>query len=232
MKTSFWTKLFDLLSPRQCAVCDRRLSASESVTCSSCMLHMTYTDFHLSPTDNPMARLFWGHFPVERAASLFYYEPKSEVSQLIYNMKYYGMTDVCEDMGRIVATRFNQTHFFEDIDAIIPVPITRKRRWQRGYNQSLLIAKGIRDVIRLPIYNNVVRRQHFRGSQTNKDQRERRENVEGAFQLTNGHRIAHKHVLLVDDITTTGATIIACASELCKVEDVKISVLTLGYTKT
>lgn len=232
MKTSFWTKLFDLLSPRQCAICGGRLSANESAICSTCMLHMSYTDFHLTPTDNQMVRLFWGQFPVERAASLFYYEPKSEISQLIYNIKYYGRVDVCEDMGRIVANYFNKHQFFEGIDAIIPMPITLKRRWQRGYNQSLMIAKGIQSVTLLPIYNDVVKRRHFHGSQTDKNQRERRENVEGAFQLVNGNRVAHKHILLVDDITTTGATVIACASELCKAENVKVSVLTLGYTKT
>lgn len=220
------------MSPRVCAVCGRRLSASESVICASCMLHLPFTDYRDDLKGNPMARLFWGHFPVERAYTMFYYEPKSEVSQLIYDMKYHGLTDTCTDMGQIVAKNLDGSGFFDGIDALVPVPITRKRRWQRGYNQSELIAKGVSEVTRIPIYKHVVKRQHFLGSQTDKSRHERHENVEGAFLLTDSQAIRNKHLLLIDDIVTTGATITACAKELCKVEGVKVSVLTIGYTKT
>ena len=114
----------------------------------------------------------------------------------------------------------------------MPMPISWRRQWQRGYNQSVEIARGISKVTGLPIVNKVVRRQHFRQSQTNLNAMERKQNVEGAFLLTHGERIAHRHVLLVDDIVTTGATVTACAQELAKVPGVKISILTLGITKT
>ncbi len=243
MKTSFWTELLDVISPRTCVVCNRRLTAGEQVLCATCHLHIPLTHYEVQPTDNPMARLFWGLIPVERAAALFFYSPKTDVSRIIYDMKYRSMPDVGRAMGELTARRFskaeprlettgNASGFFVGIDAIIPMPISWRRQWQRGYNQSVEIARGISKVTGLPIVNKVVRRQHFRQSQTNLNAMERKQNVEGAFLLTHGERIAHRHVLLVDDIVTTGATVTACAQELAKVPGVKISILTLGITKT
>lgn len=232
MKASFWTRLFDLIAPRPCAVCGRRLSVSESLMCAPCMMHLPLTGFQLSPLDNPMARLLWGQFPVERVAALFYYAPHDAYSQMIYDLKYHGQRETAEALGSVIAHLFDGSAFFEGIDAIIPVPLTKKRRWQRGYNQSEEIAKGLRDETGLPIYNKVVKRIVFHGSQTTLGSRDRHENVEGAFQLTDAQKIAGKHVLLVDDIMTTGATITACAKELCKVPSIKVSVLTAGFAKS
>lgn len=234
MKTSFWTELFDLMSPRTCAICGDRLSANEQVICATCHLHLPLTRYELSPLDNPMARLFWGRFPVEKAAALFFYEPKSATSRLIYEMKYHGMPEVAEAMGELLANHFCRSAFFEDIDALVPMPITRRRKWQRGYNQSQELARGISSMTAIPIYNNVLRRQHFSQSQTTQHAWERIVNVDGAFCLTAGgpDRIAGKHVLLVDDIVTTGATITACGRELAKVPGVSISILSVGLTKS
>ena len=111
------------------------------------------------------------------------------------------------------------------------MPITRRRQWQRGYNQSTEIARGVRSVTGLPILNKVVRRTHFSQSQTSLHSWQRQENVEGAFHLTHPEKIANSHILLIDDIVTTGATITACACELAKAPGVRISVLSLGLTK-
>ena len=134
-------------------------------------------------------------------------------------------------MGRLFAGELSRQGFFEGIDAIIPVPITRRRRWQRGYNQSLEIARGISEVTSLPILKNAVRRTRFDQSQTKKKGWQRLENVADAFQLRQPEAINGRHLLLVDDIVTTGATIRACALELCKAGDVRISVVSLGFTK-
>ena len=231
MKTSFWTDLFDLISPRTCAVCGQRLTADENTICVACHLHLPLTHMESNAYDNVRARLFWGVLPVERAAALFYYEPHSEVARLIYDLKYHGQADIGTDLGRMAARQFASSGFFEGIDATVPVPLTRKRKWQRGYNQSEQIARGIGQVTGLPVYTDVVRRKHFNKSQTQNSIWERLENVEEAFLLANGSRIAGKHLLVVDDIVTTGATIKACAKELCKAGGVKISILSLGLTK-
>lgn len=230
MKTSFWTKLFDLIAPRTCAICGRRLSPNEEVICAICHLHLPRTHHELSATDNPMARLFWGLMPIERAAALFYFEPHSETARLIYSLKYNHQPEIGSAMGSITARLFASHDFFDGIDAIVPIPITRSRRWKRGYNQSEEIAKGISSVTHLPIYSKVVVRAHFTESQSHKNAMERKDNVEGAFKLVDASKIENKHLLIVDDIVTTGATVTACAQQLCQQKNVRLSILSLGLT--
>ncbi len=231
MKTSFWTKLLDLLSPRLCVACGQRLSPEESVLCPHCMFELPYTDHPDHPYDNYMTKLFWGHFPIEKAVAMFFYEPKSKASEIIYSMKYYGRPETAESMGRIFARQLQATSFFTDINGLVPLPLTRKRKRQRGYNQAEEIAVGIGKETGIPIYNKVLKRDSFSISQTRLNILQRRENVENAFRLTHGETIAHKHLLLIDDVVTTGSTVIACAQQLMKADDVKISVLSLGFTK-
>ena len=232
MRTSFWTKLLDVISPRPCAICGERLSTNELVLCGVCHMHLPLTHFEQKPLDNPMARLFWGRFPVERAAALFFYEPQAPVSRIIYDMKYHNMPEVARNMGILTARRFAASGFFDGIDALVPMPITWRRKWKRGYNQSYEIARGISEVTRLPIYKDVVKRVRFKQSQTRQHAWERLHNVDGAFRLVRPEKIGGLHLLLIDDIVTTGATATACACELAKAPGVRISILSLGLTKS
>jgi len=230
MQTSFWTKLLDLVSPRCCVSCGRRLSAEESVLCPSCRLHLPLTDFVLQPFDNQMARMFWGKMPVEKVASYFFYEPKTVSADVVHALKYHGRDDVAEALGCMVARRFARYDFFSGIDVIVPVPLTRRRLWQRGYNQSLSVARGISSVTGVPI-EQALKRTRFAGSQTRLRAEERQSNVEGAFRLRRAEAVRGRHVLLVDDVVTTGATMLACGHELLRAEGVKISILSLGLTR-
>lgn len=231
MKTSFWTRLLDVIQPRRCAVCGARLSVNERLLCAPCHLHLPVTGYENAPLDNPMARIFWGQFPVERAAALFYYRSKSDITQIIFDLKYRGHPEVAELMGELTARKFAPSGFFDGIDAIVPMPITKRRQWQRGYNQCMKIAEGVSIVTGLPVYKHIVKRTAFNKSQTTLSKSERHENVEKAFLLLDTQRIAGKHLLLIDDVITTGATLTACGRELAKAEGVKISILTLGMTK-
>lgn len=243
MANSFLTRLFDLVAPRSCAICGHRLSVNESVLCASCHLHTPLTHFWLSPYDNPMARLFWGRVPLaggaegqrpnsmERAAALFFYEPHAPVSKLIYDLKYHGHRNVGEHMGRIAARTMAPHGFFDGIDLIVPVPLTRRRQWSRGYNQSTEIANGVSLVTGIPVNSKVVRRTAFSGSQTHRHAWERASNVEDVFLLTAPAKAEGRHILIVDDVVTTGATVASCARQLCQARDVRISVLSLGFTK-
>ena len=204
---SFWHRLLDLISPRLCVVCGQRLSISEEVICAKCNLHLPRTDFHQDPYENEMAKLFWHQIPIERATALFYYEAHSETANILYELKYKN-------------------------DGIVPIPLAKKRQRQRGYNQSMEIARGVSEVTCLPIYNKVVRRNAFEGSQTNKGRWERNENVEHVFEVEDISAIQGKHLLIVDDVVTTGATVLACAQELCKAPDVKVTILALGFAKS
>lgn len=229
---SFWTRLLDLISPRLCVICGHRLSVTEEVICSKCNLHLPRTFFQQDPYENVMAKLFWGQIPVERAAALFYFEAHAETANIIYELKYRNHPEIGEVMGRMMARELQSTGFFDGIDAIVPVPLAKKRQRQRGYNQSVEIARGVSAVTDLPIYNKVVRRTVFEGSQTNKGRWERNENVEKVFELADDDNIDGKHLLIIDDVVTTGATVIACAKELVRAGDVKVSVLALGLAKS
>ena len=226
------TRILDFISPRQCVVCGERLAPTEHSLCSTCLLHLPRTTYQFTPHDNPMAQLFWHLSPVEKAAALIFYEPHSEVAQLIYDLKYHDRPDIGEDMGRLMAGEMQLARFFDCIDMLLPVPLSRKRLRQRGYNQSEQLAVGISDVTHLPVVTKALRRTHFHQSQTQLSRRERQENVENLFELRDGSMLQGKHVLLIDDICTTGATLLACCDALKAVHGIRLSVLTFGFTKS
>lgn len=230
--TEFFVRTINLISPKKCAVCGCRLAIGEDVICTVCNIHLPRTHFAEKPYDNVMAKMFWGRIPLERAAAMFYYEPRSEVSRIIYSMKYFNHPEAGEFMGRMLAEEIRDGGFFESVDLIIPVPLARSRQRKRGYNQSEEIARGIGDIVGLPVITDAVRRKSFATSQTKMDRWQRIDNVKDVFEVTKSGVFHGKHVLIVDDVVTTGATIISCAKEISKCGDVKFSVLCLGFTKS
>lgn len=232
MRISFFSRLFDLISPRLCIVCGERLSVTEEVICGKCNLHLPRTGFQRDPRENVMTKMFWGQIPIERATALFYYESHAESANILYELKYKNHPEIGETMGRMMARELQRGDFFDGIDGIVPVPLAKRRERQRGYNQSMEIAKGVSEITNLPIYNKVVKRKAFNGSQTSKGRWERNENVENVFELLDGDSVRGKHLLIIDDVVTTGATVIACAKEISKAEGVRFSVLSLGFAKS
>lgn len=232
MKPNFLTWTLDLAAPRSCAVCGRRLGGSQQLLCAACQLHLPFTRFELRPYDNVMARRFWGVLPLERAAALFFYEPRSDASAMVYALKYGDRPDLGHVMGTLLALRMLPHDFFSGVDAIVPVPLSLLRRWHRGYNQSLEIARGIGEVTGLPVFNRVVRRVHFHQSQTQLTHFQRQTNISGAFRLVRPDQVSGRHLLLVDDVVTTGATVTALGQELLRAGDVHLSILSLGFTRS
>lgn len=229
MWISPWTRLLDFISPRTCAVCGARLAITEEELCSVCNLHLPRTNFHLHPLDNPLAKMFWGLMPIEKGTALFHYSPQSDTSRLIYALKYFSRPQIGVHMGRLLARDIVDTAFFEGIDVIVPVPLAPKRRRERGYNQSEEIARGIGDATGIRVDCNALKRKTFKTSQTHLHRWQRLENVDKAFYITKqAQRLKGKHVLLVDDIITTGATIVACADAMKEVEGIRFSVVALG----
>jgi len=178
-----------------------------------------------------MAQLFWKLIPLQRAAALIYYEPHSETAQILYKLKYADRPDIGEDMGRLMANEVQQAGYFDDIDLLLPVPLAQKRLHQRGYNQSERLARGVSDVTGLPVMTKAVRRKQFLRSQTLLSRWQRQENVANMFTLHDDTPLQGKHILLIDDICTTGATLIACANAIKDVPGIRISILTFGFTK-
>ena len=169
MQISLLGKILDLLFPRYCLICGSRLQGSEEMLCTSCISTLPRTDTWKNPYENEMAKIFWAHIPIERCASLFYYQSHSPASQAINALKYGDRPDAGFYLGEIIGDEGNKKNFFEGIDAIIPIPLTPKRKKNRGYNQSEQIAKGIRRQTRLPIITDAVKREVFKESQTHKN---------------------------------------------------------------
>lgn len=229
--TNICKEFVDFLMPRTCAACGGRLAVGEQVLCGMCSLELPRTYHALKPRDNELAQLFWIQVPVERAAALFYYKAQTLTSRIIYKLKYFDRPDIGVKMGRMAASEFMQNSFFDGMDCIIPVPLTRKRRKERGYNQSEMIARGVSSVTGIPLAADILRRTEFNESQTHKDRWERMDNVEDVFECADDGRIRDRHILIVDDVITTGATIIGCSSALVKAGASKISVMSLGYAR-
>lgn len=231
VRISFLQRLVDFLFPRKCAVCGGRLSVTDKVMCMGCNLRLPRTHFHENPKHNEMAKRFWILIPIENAAALFFYTSHTKPTHIILQLKYFGKWSYAQYMGEVMANEFAPYGFFEGIDMIVPVPITKKRERQRGYNQSMHIAVGISRITGIPINAKAIARTSFSQSQTRMEWHERRENVKNAFTLKCSDGIRGKHILIVDDVVTTGATVIACADELLKGGAKAFSVISIGYTK-
>lgn len=229
---SFWHRLFHLIAPPACAICGCRLAIDEELLCVRCNMHLPRTPYASTAEDNEMVRRFWGHGPVERAVALFYYEAGSEASRVIFRMKYHNHPEVGEILGTWVAREAGRYDFFHGMDAIVPVPLSKRRERKRGYNQSMEIAKGVSSVTGLPIMDHVLVRQHFKESQTRQSMHGRRENVAGAFSLhPKAPSLEGKHLLIIDDIVTTGATVTACIEAMGQPQGMRVSVLSIGVAK-
>lgn len=223
--------IIDLIAPRPCAVCGCRLAVDEETICTVCNLHLPRTNYAARPYDNDLAKLFWRIIPIERAASLFFFDAHSEAAHIIYAIKYGDRPTYGEAMGRMAAEEMSRHGFFQGIDIIAPVPLAKNRLRERGYNQSVEIARGIAAVTGLPIAEKAVKRDTFRESQTTKDRRQRQANVENVFHLRDAEIFRGKHVLIVDDVITTGSTMTSLAEEIMKAGDVKFSVFSLACVK-
>ena len=222
---SIWADLWDLFFPECCIICDERLK-HEHFLCFRCLATLPHTNLHLQ-RNNEVERNFWGKFPVERASSFLYYAKGSVVRQLLYELKYYGNKEIGGFLGRYMAAELLPSGFFEGIDYILPVPLHRKKERLRGYNQSEWL-KGVGSVTSIPVLSDVMERCKYTETQTHKGLYERWENVCDIFVCNTPAILQGKHVLLIDDVLTTGATIVSCSDALKDVADIRISVLTLA----
>lgn len=226
-----WLQAFlSLLFPRCCVVCGAPLAKGEECICAMCNIDLPRTDYHLWK-DNPVERQFWGKIPLGRATSFFFYRKGSDFRQILHQLKYGGRKEIGAIMGRYMAAELKGSGFFEGIDMIIPVPLHKKKERIRGYNQSEWIARGIAAVTGIPVNKDLVVRRINTETQTRKSLLQRWENVEGIFEQNHSESLAGKHVLIVDDVLTTGATTVACASCLAEAEGIRISVLTLAVAE-
>lgn len=174
--------------------------------------------------DNAMERLLMGLLPFEHATATYLFRQHSTVRKVVHAMKFHGNTELCLMMGRQMGLDLLSSGRFDDIDLLVPVPLHWRRRLRRGYNQSELLCRGIGEVMNLEVCKDAVVRHRYTRQQSLQQGVRRADNVAGAFKVRKADKIAGKHVLLVDDVVTTGATVAACANTMAAVDGVRISV--------
>lgn len=227
------TYLKDFLSliyPEICPICGKSLFKGENIICMRCYSHLPRSRFS-DDKENPAARVFWGRVPLSFVFTGFLYNKGNAIQQLIHAFKYRGLKNIGSFLGGELGNEINSITQLSDLEFILPVPLHPKKQKKRGFNQSEIIARGIAEKIPAGVNTSILKRQSFSSTQTRKSKYERWKNVENIFSVENGNEIEGKHILLVDDVITTGATIEACAQALFGLDGIKISVAAVGYTR-
>ena len=222
-----FSDFFNLLYPDLCVVCGENLLKNEQHICLSCLSSIPKTNYHLLP-DNPIEKKFWGKVPVHRATAFFFFQKGSSFQKLLHALKYKGNKEIGEKIGKYAALDLLESAEFNTVDVIIPVPLHPSKYKKRGYNQSEWIGKGLSEILQVPQNTTNLRRTKENTTQTKKSVFERYENTEGIFKCTENSAFAGKHVLLVDDVLTTGSTLEACILALLLCPEIRISVFTLA----
>ncbi len=222
--------LAGLLFPRLCNACGSPLLKAERIICLKCGYDLPYTDFHLF-VDNPLARQFWGRVPLHGATALLYFNKGGKTQKMIHNLKYQQQTGIGLFLGRKIGEHLLNTEHYQDIDLIIPVPLHPRKMRARGYNQSQFLAEGIAEILGIQINNKTLIRKTATQSQTKKDRYTRFQNLQHTFKVMDKNVLQGKHILLVDDVVTTGATLESCATELQKYSVKKLSIAAAAYVR-
>ncbi len=221
--------LKELLLPRLCPVCGKLLMPSEEVMCAFCAIGLPRYRI-LDIKDNLLLRMLWNKVDIKKGTTLLAYNHYSPYHNLIIDLKFHGMSDLAVKLGRWAAMEAQRQDFWEGVDALVPVPLTRWRRWKRGYNQAEMLARGMAEVTGLPVVN-LLRRTKNRTPQSTLKGEGRLKNAEGIYKaVTIPDKWRGKHLVLVDDVMTTGATLGACAEALQQAdEQAEICIFPLAF---
>jgi len=218
--------LLHIIFPHVCDGCGSDLLNIESRLCIRCFASLPETNFEEHP-GNPVEKIFWGRIPIANATAQFYFTKESLMQHLMHQFKYKGNKDLGLQLGRMMGNALNASNRFNNIDALIPLPLFPSKEKKRGYNQATVLCEGIAEILNLPVLSNIISRPQHTETQTKKGRIERWRNIEGKFELKEQQGIQNKHLLLVDDVVTTGATLEACGNELLSAGNVKLSIATL-----
>ncbi|GAA4317622.1 ComF family protein [Compostibacter hankyongensis] len=230
MSLSFrlWTDVLQLFFPDSCPGCGETLRQHDARICARCSARLPYTGFR-GGTGNPVEKVFWGRTPVQAATAVFYFAKTGLLQKLVHDCKYRGRRDLALYLGGCMGKVLQEDSSFGPVTLVVPVPLHRRRQRQRGYNQAALLAEGIAGVLCRPCASDVLRRTKNTGTQTRRSRTARWENMADAFALSKPEAVAGAHILLVDDVLTTGATLDACAAVLSAAPGARLSIATLAY---
>lgn len=221
--------LFNLVFPNICYACGHTVQPPVLHICIECRADLAKVD---TPnfTNNKIQHLFWGRLELQKATSYLRFEQFGKTQRLLHALKYKGVKELGITLGELAAQELNEQGFFSEIDVLIPIPIHRRKKRKRGYNQSLLIAEGISNITQIPVEKKVLQKTVNTKSQTRKSRFERFQNVNQTFELRQPNSLTNQHILLIDDVVTTGATVEACGNLLRSIPGIQLSLLTMAGT--
>ena len=225
MKITFIDSIIGLFYPSVCAACGTSLFKWETLVCTRCRSLLPKTGYEWDK-NNPLARIFYGKVRLKAVTASFFFSKEGRVQHLIHELKYKGNSDAGLFLGQELGKALKEAPLFQGLDYLIPVPLHPKRERERGYNQSMMIARGMAAVLGVPIGDDVLLRSVNTSTQTHKSKDERWQNVKDIFELRHSELLEGKYVLLIDDVLTTGATLEACALTLSSVPGITISCAT------
>ena len=221
--------ILSLFYPRLCAACGDALQQNEQCLCLNCMLHLPETQFHKIHF-NPLRQVFDGRVPVEEVTALMSYKKSNRTQKILHNLKYKGQKEIGSVLGEYLGGQLITEKRYRDIQYILPIPLHPKKQRKRGYNQSEWIAMGLSKGMGIPYLTDVLVRTEFTDTQTRKSRFARWQNVKEVFAVEHSEKVEYTHVLVCDDVLTTGATTEAAIRKLIEVPGVLVSVATLAAT--
>ncbi|MDP5092838.1 MAG: ComF family protein [Polaribacter sp.] len=216
-----------LFYPKLCGVCEEQLVMNEKIICTVCRHDLPLTNF-TSFDKNSVTQTFYGRIDIEKGYSLLFFKKEGITQKLIHELKYRGNEEIGEFFGNWLGEIIREKEEFKDVDFIIPVPLHPKKLKQRGYNQVTKFGKTLTNHLNIPFLENELVRVSSTKTQTFKARFERFSNIDTKFLLKNPDVFTNKHILLIDDVITTGATLESCANVFQKSENCKISILTMA----
>ena len=224
---SYWKGFISILFPPLCVSCENVLLHQEDFICTSCRFHLPVNDHHLFK-ENELTKRLLGKAAIDAGAAYLSFAKSSLVQVMIHKLKYKEDYRVGIYLGQDFGQQLKQSSLYRDIDVVVPMPLHRKKQRSRGYNQTDYIARGIAETMSLPINNTDFRRVVDTDTQTKKSRMERYENVEHVFVCAKPAAFAGKHILLVDDVLTTGATMASAVRTLQESAGCRVSVAVLA----
>lgn len=217
-----------LFYPHLCNGCNSDMLNKDSLLCIECINNLPHTNY-AKFEKNPIEKIFWGRLPIKAAFAEFYFDKESLLQHLIHQLKYKSNTQIGIFLGEMMGNSINNSTLYKNIDALIPLPLFADKERKRGFNQAKVICDGISNTTNIPVLNNSIIRQRFTETQTRKHRTERWQNVAESFALNNAQALAGKHILLVDDVITTGATLEACGNIILQIPNTTLSIATLAF---
>ncbi len=223
--------LLGLFYPKLCLACSENLRPGNDLVCATCQFYMPQTGLH-EFVENDFTRKFTGRVPVVSGAAFFYYSDEGHTRQLVHQLKYRDKPELGIRLGRVYGEILGQSPHFQGVEVVVPVPLHPKKEWQRGYNQAAKFAEGLADSMGIELAERAMRRTEHRESQTKKGRGDRHLNARQLYEIAEPEPLLGRHVLLVDDVLTTGATLENCVQPIAELQGTRVSLATIAMGRS